>query len=184
VESLKRMLPMALAVACLATFAGNADAGAAEVLADHSLKSFDGRTMKLSSLRGEIVVVNFWASWCKPCRKELSVMEQWHAAWVDRGARVVAISIDRDLRNAQRFVEDNDFALDFYHDGPEGLARELDLPSLPCTFLIDQKGKVVRVIESSSTEDLALIYSNVQTLLADGVARRTNASLNAAEGGN
>jgi len=144
----------------------NVDAGTA--LADQPLRTLDGGETSLASFRGEVVVVNFWASWCKPCRKELPVMDGWHASWAGRGARVVAISIDKDVRNARRFADKAELSLTLLHDGPAGLARTLDLPSLPCTYLLDRQGKVVTVIRSSSSEDLAALHQSVESLLTAG----------------
>ena len=118
------------------------------------------------SVRGEVVVVNFWASWCAPCLKELPVLDRWHTAWAGRGARVVAISVDKDARKAKRFADDAELSLTVFHDGPAGLARTLDLPSLPCTFLLDRDGNVVSMIKSSSAKDLALIENKAESLLA------------------
>jgi len=152
----------------LATAPASAGSKADDVLADYTLTSFDGKKMKLSSLKGEVVVVNFWASWCTPCRDELPLMNEWHDAWADRGGRVVAISIDKDARKARRFAEQAKLSVDLYHDGPSGLASKLDLPSLPCTFLLDRNGKVVSVIRSSSDKELAKLQQTAESLLASG----------------
>ena len=169
-DSLTKILVAAITLALLgsAVAVDEAAAGAdtREVLANHPLKSLDGSTTTLSSFRGEVVVVNFWASWCAPCLKELPVLDRWHTAWVGRGARVVAISVDKDARKAKRFADDAELSLTVFHDGPAGLARTLDLPSLPCTFLLDRDGNVVSMIRSSSAKDLALIENKAESLLA------------------
>lgn len=139
---------------------------AEEALAKHPLKSFEGTETTLSSFRGDVVVVNFWASWCAPCLKELPIMDGWHTAWAERGARVVAISVDKDMKKAKRFAEKAGLSLTVFHDGPDGLARTLDIPSLPCTFLLDRNGNVVSVIRSSSAKDLASIQQKAESLLA------------------
>ena len=161
-------------VAGPAAFAGAATEPAS-VMADHRLTSLDGKETTLSSFRGEVVVVNFWASWCAPCRKELPLMDEWNSAWADRGARVVAISIDSEGRRARQFAEQTNLSLTVLHDGPDGLAKSLDLPSLPCTFLLDRDGTVVSMISSSAPAELAALRRKVETLLAarqaDGGAR-------------
>jgi len=137
-----------------------------ELLASHELDSLDGGKTTLSSYRGDVVVVNFWASWCTPCRPELKVMNEWNRLWVERGARVVAISVDKELRNAKRFAEQEQLSLTVLHDGPSGLAKELDLPSLPCTFVLDRNGKVVKVIHTSSKKDLRSVEQKVEAMLS------------------
>lgn len=169
----RRTMRLALTAAALATLvasaaaqaaAEGADAGA--TLASYPLSSFDGAKTKLSSYRGDIVVVNFWASWCSPCRGELAVMDKWNTEWAGRGARVVAISIDQDAKKAKRFADEAKLSLTVLHDGPSGLARSLDLPSLPCTYLLDRDGRVLRVIRSSSSKDLGALQRQVEELLA------------------
>lgn len=162
-KSLKMFLVVALTSGVLGQAAARVDVS--ETLTTYNLKSLDGADTRLSSFRGEVVVVNFWASWCAPCLKELPVLNKWNAAWSDRGGRVVAISIDRDIRKARRFAKKADLTLTVLHDSPDGLAKILDLPSLPCTFVLDREGNVVKVIRSSSSKDLAALEQAVEALL-------------------
>lgn len=168
--SLKMIFSAVLAVSLLGSVAAADPAAAGNdigaTLASYPLKSFEGAETKLSSFKGEVVVVNFWASWCAPCRKELPIMNRWHAAWAGRGARVVAISIDKEKKNARHFAEEASLTLTVLYDSPTGLAKSLDIRSLPCTFLLDKKGNVVSVVRSSSSEDLAALQQQVETLLA------------------
>lgn len=170
-----------------AVTASPAAAGDAEKLAAHELTALDGSKTTLSSYQGEVVVVNFWASWCTPCRKELPIMSGWHNSWAGRGAKVVAISIDKEQRKAMRFAEKENLSLNVFHDGPNGLAKTLDLPSLPCTFLLDRDGKVLAVYKSSSDEDLAELQSKVESLLnaapAAAVKRSPMGASTAGDGG-
>ena len=174
-----RTLKLFFAVALVAVFSAPvapAFGKVAETLADYPLTALDGSKTKLSSYRGDVVVVNFWASWCAPCRKELPVMNDWHAKWAGRGARVVAISIDKEARNAKRFAEKQNLSMNLFHDAPSGLARKLDLPSVPCTFLLDRSGKVVGVIEGSSEKELAALHKQVESLLSSSRAVRATAA--------
>jgi len=147
---------LALATATAAT--------ANETLANHELTALAGGKVTLASMRGEVVIVNFWATWCAPCRKELEVMDRWNSEWKDRGARVVAISIDRDARKARRFAEEMALKMTVVHDGPDGLARSLDLPSVPCTYLLDRNGNVVSIVKSSNAGELAALKTKVESM--------------------
>ncbi len=131
------------------------------VLKEHVLRTLDGRTLSLGTLRGEVVVVNFWASWCSPCRQELPRLDALHASIAGRGGRVVAVSIDQETRNVRRFVRTHRLSLPIYHDGPDGLARTLDLPHVPFTVLLDRAGAVA--LASAGADDRAF----------DAIARRT-----------
>jgi thiol-disulfide isomerase/thioredoxin len=143
------------------------DAQATErILAQHELRSRKGETLTLESLRGEVVVVNFWASWCKPCRRELPGLDALHAELSRKGGRVVAVSIDIDGRNVDRFVKAHDLGLPVYHDGPDGLARKLDLGHVPFTVVIDRAGSVAFSTSDSDAKALAELTA-VTRRLAD-----------------
>lgn len=147
-----------------ATAAGEDWSAWETALSGHPLTSMDGGSIRLDDLKGEVVILNFWASWCKPCRKELRVLNDWTTELAQ--ARILAVSIDRDVRRAERFVKESRLGLAFYHDGPDGLARTLDLPSLPCTVVIDRDGRVVRVAQDGSLESLEALRGTVRSLLS------------------
>ncbi len=143
-------------LACLALFAsvalvpsslGAATAPSAARIASameaRPLHRLGGGSLSWSSLRGEVVVLHFWASWCGPCRKELPQIDALHQQLARSGGRVVAVSIDRDARNAADFARRHAPSLPVYHDGPDGIARALDLPALPYTVVLDRDGTVV-----------------------------------------
>ncbi|HXV13726.1 MAG TPA: TlpA disulfide reductase family protein [Candidatus Krumholzibacteria bacterium] len=165
----RRLMQAAAVALAIAGMTGGRAAAGADVgatLANHELASFDGGKTKLASMRGDVVVVNFWATWCAPCRKELALFDGWNAEWKGRGARVVAISIDKDARKARRFAEEMGLQLTVVHDGPDGLARSLDLPSVPCTYLLDRDGNVVSVVRTSSHDELAVLKGKVDSMVA------------------
>jgi thiol-disulfide isomerase/thioredoxin len=114
----------------------------AAAVADHPIRSLAGGTLSLSSLRGQVVVLNFWASWCGPCRKELPRLAALDAELAKSGGRVVAVSIDVDARNAADFATRHAPGMTMYQDGPDGLVRTLDVPALPFTLVLDRDGNV------------------------------------------
>jgi len=139
-------------------------------LRTHTLRTVDGRSLALGSLKGEVVVVNFWASWCAPCRKELPRLDALHASIANDGGRVVAVSIDREARNARRFAKTHRLALPIYHDGPDGLARKLDLPHVPFTIVLDRDGSVALATGGADHKTLEAIAATTRRLLAGSPA--------------
>ena len=163
---------------CVATATGvTAADDDARLLQSYELTDLEGERHSLAERQGEVVVVNFWASWCAPCLKELPTLDAWNADWSGRGARVAAISVDREERNARRFVDKAGLELDVYHDGPDGLARELDLPFLPCTYVLDRNGEIALISGGSSEADLERVRRTVEGLLG------TSASAEHSRGG-
>jgi thiol-disulfide isomerase/thioredoxin len=139
------LLALAPALVRAASLEGlGADAARArQALGGHVLRTPDGDRLPLASLRGEVVVVNFWASWCAPCRRELPALDALNTEIAARGARILAVSIDTDPRNAKRFARSIDLRLPVYADGPDGLAKSLDLGAVPLTLVLDRTGDIV-----------------------------------------
>ncbi len=150
----------------LAALLGTASLAAAEPdFLGEPMVDLEGEATSLAAFAGEVLVVNFWASWCAPCREELPVLAGWNGAWAGRGGRVVAVSIDRKAANAARFVDEVDLALPVLVDGPDGLAAALDLSAVPSTYLLDRDGRVVMVVRGFVAADLERLRQTAEALL-------------------
>jgi peroxiredoxin len=90
--------------------------------------------------------------------------------------RVLAVSVDQDPRKAARFIQEAAVRLPVYMDGPEGLARSMDLPSLPLTLVLDREGHVAHVARNGSPEELAAVRNTVRALLSEAPAPRVPAA--------
>jgi thiol-disulfide isomerase/thioredoxin len=134
-----------------------------QALSRHPLRTLDQRSL---DLKGEVVVLNFWASWCAPCRKELPALNALHAEIAPRGGRVVAVSVDEELANVERFAKVHALSLPIVADGPAGLARELDLPHVPMTLVLDRDGAVALAVSGSDAATIARIGAKARELLA------------------
>jgi thiol-disulfide isomerase/thioredoxin len=141
-------------------------AQAAAALQRHTFRGMDGGSVSLASFRGNVVVLNFWASWCAPCRRELPRLQVLNAEIAGNGGRVLAISIDQDRRNVERFVNRQDMRLPVLLDGPDGLARELDLRSVPVTIVLDRNGEVAFASTRSDAAGLAELEAATRRLVA------------------
>jgi thiol-disulfide isomerase/thioredoxin len=122
-----------------------------------------GEEVALGDFAGDVVVLNLWATWCAPCRREMPSLDRLQAELGEKGLRVVALSLDRgDVGKVRAFFEELEIAnLAIYQD-PEALAgRELGAPGLPTTIVIDRAGQEVgRLLgpaEWDSEEALALL---------------------------
>jgi len=137
------------------------------------LKTVDGRSLALDSLQGQVVVLNFWASWCPPCRRELPHLDALQTSLAGRGGQVVAISIDEEARNVQRFARAERLSLPLYHDGPNHLARRLDLPHVPFTIVLGRHGEVAFATSGADGRALAAINETTQRLIAEAAPSPT-----------
>jgi len=131
-----------------AAHAGAVDAQALRrALATHPLTTLDGKPVKLD---GSVTVVNFWATWCKPCRHELPALDRLDREIAPDGGHVIAVSLDLEKENVKRFVKTNHLGLAVCHDGPNGLARQLKLDQVPYTVVLDRKGEIAFALSGTS----------------------------------
>jgi cytochrome c biogenesis protein CcmG/thiol:disulfide interchange protein DsbE len=119
---------------------------------DFTLTTYDGQEIRLSDLRGQVVIVNFWASWCVPCRDEAPDLQRVHERYQDRGVTVVGIAYTDTEANARAFIEEFNMT---YPTGPDlgtRISDRYNILGVPETFIIDQQGNVVKFIIAPTTE--------------------------------
>ncbi len=124
---------------------GEAPVAAGDVATDFKLHSLSGPAVTLSSLRGKVVFLNVWATWCGPCREEMPSMETLYEAFKNRNDFVIlAVSQDRRGRAAvQPYVEKNHFQFDILLDPDNVVGDAYNVSGVPETFIIDRRGRIV-----------------------------------------
>lgn len=119
--------------------------------ADFTLKTVDGSPVHLADLRGKIVLLDFWATWCPPCRHELPTIEALSRKYKDRNVLVFGIN-DEEVQTAKRFLEKNHPDLATLHDGQGKVHKLYGCYSIPTVLIIDPAGKVVAHFVGERTE--------------------------------
>jgi cytochrome c biogenesis protein CcmG/thiol:disulfide interchange protein DsbE len=109
---------------------------------DFSLKSFDGKEITLSQLKGKVVLLDFWATWCGPCKESIPHLIQLYKNYRERGFELVGMNVDKGDREAvHRFVMSMDIPYPVV-TAPEDVVRSYRVTGIPATFLIDKEGKI------------------------------------------
>jgi thiol-disulfide isomerase/thioredoxin len=99
---------------------------------------------ELGTIEGKVIWVDFWASWCAPCRRSFPWMNQMQARYGTRGLQIIAINLDSDRDAADEFLSDNPARFQVKFD-PEGhLARTYDVQAMPSSYLLDASGNVLQ----------------------------------------
>jgi len=139
----------------------------------------DGKAMKFSLPdlqgkmhglpEGEVVVLNFWASWCPPCRKEMPSMSALYRKYADKGLKVVAVSVDRDINDLSAFVREYKLPFQILHDADSSISHNYGVFRYPETFLIDRQGNVRYHLVGAVEWMSASIIKGIEGLLNEPV---------------
>jgi thiol-disulfide isomerase/thioredoxin len=105
------------------------------VFPDLEFAGADGGTVKLSQLKGNVILLNVWATWCGPCRMELPVVQKMYDIYSDRNFVVLAVNIDADRKKVDPFLKRYNISLPVYYANPED-AGQMTASGIPTTFLI------------------------------------------------
>lgn len=108
------------------------------------LKDVDGKTVKSSDFAGKVVVLDFWATWCGPCRMEIPGFIELHKQYADKGLVVVGVSLDRDGASAVKpFIEKSGINYHIVLADEAVVSAFGGIEGIPTTFIIDRKGQIV-----------------------------------------
>ena len=123
-------------------------------------------TASLSDYRGQVVVLNFWASWCKPCREESPLLQRWHRRLQPQGGTVLGVDVQDIDSDARKFIDE--FKLTYPHlrdkEGDD-MRADWGAVSYPETFVLDRQGRVAALIRGPVDEEF--MRTGVQPLLEE-----------------
>ena len=120
---------------------------------------------KLSDLRGKVVVLNFWASWCPPCLEETQSLNTLQQAIAPKGGVVLGLSVDEDKAAYEKFLVDNHVIFPTYDDTSKKTAADYGTSMFPETYLIDREGKLARKIVGPQNWQSPEIMQSIDVLL-------------------
>jgi peroxiredoxin len=109
---------------------------------DFTLKSNAGENLKLSEFRGDVVMINFWASWCGPCRQEMPLLDELYNNYKPLGFTILGVNVEEDSDKAKAVLKDIPVNFPVLFDTQNTVSRLYNVVAMPSTVLVDREGKV------------------------------------------
>ncbi len=119
---------------------------------DFTLETVDGETVTLSDYRGQPVVINFWATWCAPCREEMPLLQETYDAHRDEGLVVIGINVRETPEEVKRFLDEVRVEFPVLLDSEAAVVNRYLVTSLPLTFFVDREGRLRTVVVGGMTK--------------------------------
>ncbi len=109
---------------------------------DFALKSSTGENLRLSEYRGDVVMINFWATWCGPCRQEMPLLDELYTRYERVGFNLLGVNIDDDSRRAMQMIEELGVNFPVLFDARKEVSKLYEVEAMPATVLVDREGNI------------------------------------------
>lgn len=166
----RRLLALCLFALLFAVHPRTSDA-AGEMAADFTLRDLSGKSVSLSSYKGKVVLVNFWATWCLPCQKEMPELEKIYKDLGPKGFVVLSISADdaRTSSQVKPLIMKNGYTYPVLLDTQTAVVSQYNpTKTLPYSVLVDRQGRVSQIHSGYNPGDEVKIRAEIEALLAAG----------------
>ena len=147
---------------------------------DFSLDTLDGKKIKLSELKKNVVVLDFWATWCPPCRKSLPHVEEVSKKkdLADKGLRVLAVNAQEDKAKVEKFMKDNNFTFTVPMDKDGKVMQDYGIRGIPTTIVVSRGGKVHKVFVGFGDDSPKELDKAIDEALKEGGGKDAAARAN------
>ncbi len=143
-NGLRKLITASVLMLCVGTVPALTDMSGQQA-PDFALKSMAGENLRLSEYRGEVVMINFWATWCGPCRQEMPMLDEIYQRYQKIGFALLGVNIDDDRRRAEKMIETLGISFPVLFDDAKEVSRMYNVDAMPVTYLIDREGTVRHV---------------------------------------
>jgi peroxiredoxin len=132
---------------------------------DFTLRSLSGENLRLQEYRGKVVLINFWASWCGPCRQEMPILDRIHKRYEPAGFTVLGVNVEGELDKARKIADRLDVSFPLLFDDGQQVSEDYALESMPYTVLVDRDGQVRFIHHGYKPGDENKYIDRLKTLL-------------------
>ena len=127
----------------------------------------DSQSIDLRTLKGQVVYVDFWASWCGPCRKSFPWLNAMQSKYANKGFKVIAINVDSDRKLAEGFLKEHKAEFTIGYDPNGDLAKAFTVQGMPSSFLIDRNGVIRYSHVGFREKEVATMEEHIQALVKE-----------------
>jgi peroxiredoxin len=132
-----------------------------------SLPSRSGDTVSLDKLKGQVVMLNFWASWCGPCRQEMPLLDQMHKRYSSLGFTLLGVNVEANTKDAERWLGETPVSFPVLFDKDSKVSKLYDVNAMPSTVFIDRKGNVRYLHKGYKAGDEGEYLNQIRALLKE-----------------
>ncbi|VAW40642.1 Thioredoxin family protein [hydrothermal vent metagenome] len=125
----------------------------------------DNKSINLAKLKGKVVYLDFWASWCDPCRKSFPWMNEMHSRFDSKKFTIIAVNLDSSKASAKKFLQTIPANFDIAYDPDGKVAEKYHLKAMPSSYLIDKHGNLVLAHKGYREGEVAEIEEKIQHLI-------------------
>ena len=109
---------------------------------DFTLKNESGSNLRLSEFRGEVVMINFWASWCAPCRQEMPLLDELYTQYQPMGFTILGVNVEENSTKARKLLKDSPVNFPVLFDNSSEVSKLYNVVAMPSTVLVDRDGNI------------------------------------------
>lgn len=155
---------LALFLSLMASAASIAPGAPAPAFQLHSAASTD---LSLSDLKGQVVLINFWASWCGPCRQEMPILEQLYKKYKSAGFTLLGVNVEPKSADAEGFLKSTPVSFPILFDPDSKVSRLYDVSGMPSTVILDRNGKVRYIHHGYKPGEESEYLDQIRTLVRE-----------------
>lgn len=162
---------LALSVCATSAFAGGKTFKVGDAFPDLTTFGLEGKLP--AELKGKVVLLDFWASWCGPCKESFPVMEDLHKKYGEKGFVILAVNVDETSEAMKDFLKEHKASFTTVHDATKKLVGTANISSMPSSFILDKDGKVAAIHKGFHGKDTIKQYeAEIEKLLSTEVAKK------------
>jgi cytochrome c biogenesis protein CcmG, thiol:disulfide interchange protein DsbE len=139
--------------------------------ASETTATIDSVLNQTVSLKGKVVYVDFWASWCLPCRHSFPWMKELAIEYADRGLQIITVNLDKKHADAEKFLRDTQSSFHVVYDSTGALAKLFKVDAMPTSFLYGRDGKLISRYRGFKDDETSSLDSAINVLTSKGTPK-------------